>query len=234
MRVSFLRITSLLTLVLALVLTGTAQADILIPGPGASFPDIFSFTCPGVSCPTLLASTTSSWTNSTSTMSGTYEAAVYSDPTNTFGAGDLDFVYQVSNNAGSTDSVGRITAVDFLGWSTDVGFTPNGSALGSSFVNGTVAPELVDRVSPGDSIGFSFSAPLTTVIGPGQTSTVLIIETNASNYKPGDMNLIDGGVSTVAAYEPTGKSTVPEPNFAALMCIALITLVGIRQFARAR
>jgi hypothetical protein len=48
-------------------------------------------------------------------MSGTYEAAVYSDPNNTFGAGDLDFVYQVSNNAGSTDSIARLTATNFSG-----------------------------------------------------------------------------------------------------------------------
>jgi hypothetical protein len=229
MQVLFPRVTSLLTLLFALVFTGAVQASVITPGPGASPPDIF--TCAGC---TLLASTISTWTNSTTTMSGTYEAAVYSDPGNTFGAGDLDFVYQVSNNAGSTDSIGRLTDVSFLGWSTDVGYIIAGSSLGSSFVDGTVAPELVDRVSPGDSVGFSFNSPLTTLIAPGQTSTVLSIETNATAFAPGDMNIIDGGVSTVAAYEPAVSSTVPEPNFAALLGIGLLALAGIRQFAKAR
>ena len=128
-----------------LALNGAAEASVITPGPGASPPDVFGFTCPGAGCPTLLASTTSGWTNTTSTMSGTYEAAVYSDPTNTFGAGDLDFVYQVSNNAGSTDSIARLTATNFSGWDTDVGYATNGSALGSSFVDGTWAPHDVGR-----------------------------------------------------------------------------------------
>jgi hypothetical protein len=85
-------------------------------------------------------------------MTGTYQAAVYSDPDNTFGASDLDFVYQVSNDAGSTDSIGRLTAISFLGYQTDVGYTATGSALGAGFVDGSVAPELADRVSPGSSL----------------------------------------------------------------------------------
>ncbi|HEY3937120.1 MAG TPA: PEP-CTERM sorting domain-containing protein [Bryobacteraceae bacterium] len=218
----------------ALVWTGAVQATILTPGPGASPPDIFTFTCPGASCPTLLAFTTSTWTNSTSTMSGTYEAAVYSDPNNTFGAGNLDFVYQVSNDAGSTDSIGRVSAINFTGWSTDVGYTSTGSALGSGFVDGTIAPELVDRVSPGDSIGFSFNAPLTTLIAPGQTSTMLIIETNATTYKPGDLNIIDGGVSTVATYEPGSAPTTPEPASMLLMGGGLLLMARIRRVKRVR
>jgi hypothetical protein len=91
-------------------------------------------------------------------MTGTYQAVVYSDPTNTFGANDLDFVYQVSNDASSTDSIGRLTAISFLGYETDVGYTATGSTLGNGFVDGSADPELADRVSPGDSVGFSFNA----------------------------------------------------------------------------
>src|ERR1700683_2741791 len=94
---------------------GSAQAEILTPKSGSSSPDAFTFTCPGDSCPTLQAETTDSWTNSGKTMTGTYEAAVYSAPPNTFGAGDLDFVYQVSNDADSVDFIGRLTASGFLG-----------------------------------------------------------------------------------------------------------------------
>jgi hypothetical protein len=167
-------------------------------------------------------------------MSGASEAAVFSDPTNTFGAGDLDFVYQVSNSAGSTDSIGRLTASSFLGYSTDVGYTSTGSALDSSFVDGSVAPELVDRVSPGGVIGFGYNAPLFDSVSPGETSNVIVIETDATNFQAGSLNIIDGGVTTVAAYEPTGPPSVPEPNFLLLLCMGLLALAGFRQFAKAR
>jgi hypothetical protein len=182
-----------------------------------------------------LAAKAASWSNSLGTMSGTYEAAVYSDPTNTFGANDLDFVYQVSNDSNSTDSIGRLTAISFLGYQTDVGYTATGSALGSSFVDGSVAPEFVDRVSPGNTVGFSFNAPAFLPVAPGQTSNVLIIETDATNFKEaGNLNIIDGGVTTVTAFEPTASPSVPEPNFLLLLCIGLLALAGFRQFAKAR
>jgi hypothetical protein len=43
------------------------------------------------------------------TISGEYEAMVYSDPKNTFCAGCLDFFIIVDNNSSSTDSIERIT-----------------------------------------------------------------------------------------------------------------------------
>jgi hypothetical protein len=63
---------------------------------------------------------------------------------------------------------------------------------------------------------------------------VLVIETNATNWKAGNMNIIDGGVTTVAAFEPAVSSTVPEPDFFLLLSLGLLALAGIRQFAKAR
>jgi hypothetical protein len=87
-------------------------------------------------------------------------------------------------------------------------------------------------VGSSDVVGFSFSAPVINPVTPGDSSTVLIIKTNASNWGNGSASVIDGGVVTLEAFEPTGSHTVPEPNLATLLCIGLVALVGMRQFAR--
>jgi len=179
---------------------------------------------------TLMATISTDFTSANVKILGTFTAAVYSDPTNPFGAGDLDFVYQVQNSATSPDAIARISAIDFTGWMTDVGYTATGADLG--FQDGEIAPELVDRVGSGDVVGFSFSAPVINLVTPGDSSTVLIIKTNASNWGNGSASVIDGGVVTLEAFEPTGSHTVPEPNLATLLCIGLVALVGMRQFAR--
>ena len=212
------RISFVLAVVSIFAFASFASADILAPGATGA-PDVLA---PGG---TLLASLSGLWTNTTSTMSGTYLTAVYSDPANTFGAGDLDFVYQVTNNANSVDSVGRTTAINFTGFMTDVGFTPLGSSLGAGFVNGTVIPISVDRSGSGDSIGFSFTPPISAAINPGQTSTVLVIETNATNFTSGFYNLIDGGVTTVAAFEPAA-ARVPEGSALSMLGISGIAVLG--------
>jgi hypothetical protein len=212
------RISFVLAVVSIFAFASFASADILAPGASGP-PDILG------PSGTLRASLSGTWTNTTSTMSGTYVTAVYSDPLNTFGAGDLDFVYQVFNNANSIDSVGRTTAINFTGWLTDVGFTLTGSTLGAGFVNGTVIPISVDRSLSGDSIGFSFTPPILAAINPGQTSMVLVIETNATLFTAGNFNLIDGGVTTVAAFEPLA-ARVPEGSALSMLGISGFALLG--------
>jgi len=197
-----------------------AHASILVPGPGASVPDTFGLT----SGLTLLASQNSGTVTATGgELIFSVESAVYKDTNNTFGAGDLDFVYQVTNGASSPDSVSRVTAINFTGSSTDVGYTPNGASLpGGSFINGTVAPQLVDRLSA-DVVGFTFNAPATTPITPGAASTVLVIESNATQFTTGYVNVIDGGVGTAPAFAP-----VPEPTTGAL-AIGFLSLGCLRR-----
>jgi hypothetical protein len=219
-----------LALLICFALSGTAQATIIAPGPGAFPPDVFA-ACPGC---VLQASVSSTETSTSGALTFTLNAAVYSDPGNVFGAGDLDFVYQVMNSAVSPDSVGRVTGIDFTGFSTDVGYTPTGSSLpGGMFVDGTVTPQLVDRVH-GDVVGFSFNAPLSLLIGPGDTSVVLVVQTDATNFKAGHANVIDGGVSTVAAFEPAAPTgMVPEPATMGLFGAGMLALAGIRRSRRA-
>ncbi|HEY1629437.1 MAG TPA: hypothetical protein VGF52_06240 [Tepidisphaeraceae bacterium] len=204
------------------ILTAPAQASVLTPGPGASPPDIFI----PVGATLLASNNSGTVTSSSGTLIFDMASAVYSDPSNTFGAGDLDFMYQVATSASSLDSIERVTAINFTGFLTDVGYTPTGSSLpGGLFVDGSAAPELVDRVLPGDVVGFSFNAPLTLPVTPGQTSTVLMIETDATNFTTGHVNVTDGGVSTVDAFQPA-----PAPEPAGMLAMSLL-LAG---FARRR
>jgi hypothetical protein len=209
---------------IAMLLSISSAFASLLPPSTTLPPDVF-VAIPGG---TLLAfSNSGSVTATNGKITFDVVTAVYADPLNVFGAGGLDFVYQVQNSAASPDAIGRLTAIDFTGFSTDVGFTPSGSALpGGLFVDGTlgVYPELVDRSLSGGTIGFTFNAPIPLSILPGQTSAALIIETNATSFAPGSFNIIDGGVSTVHAFQPSVPSVPDGDNTAILLGIGLIGL----------
>ncbi len=199
------------------------QAAILVAPISAQFPDVFTGYC--ASGCTLLASTSSTETDSTDTWTATLMAAVYSDPDNTFCTDCLDFVYQVTNEAGSTDGIGRVTAFNFTGFDVDAGFSPTAPGSGGgSFVDGTDAPGLVDRLTA-DTVGFQFASSPTAPIAPGDTSNILIIETNATSYTTGIASAIDGGVASFNAYEPT---VVPEPSLGLALGLGMVALVGFR------
>jgi len=206
-----------------LIFSGAASASLVPPGDTLP-PDIFS-ACPGC---TLLASLNSGPITVTNgqgiTLTFDVLSAVYANPSNPFAAGDLDFAYQVSNVSGN-DFIGSITAGVFSGFMTDVGFTAMGSALpGGLFVDGTQAPQLVSRspVVPnnGATVGFLYNALAPSTFAPGTTSTALVIETDAKNFKAGNVNLIDDVVGSTAAFEPTVVAA-PEPSSVALMLLGV-------------
>jgi len=159
-------------------------------------------------------------------------AAVYSDPSNTFCAGCLDFVYQVSNASSSTDGVGRVTAFNFAGWDVDAGFSPTAPGSGGGpFVDGTDAPGLVDRNTL-DTVGFQFESSPTAAIVPGDTSNILLIETNAMYFTSGGASVLDGGTANFSAFSPTASSQVPEPASALMLGLGMVALAGLCRFRR--
>ena len=204
-----------------LVFSVPARADLVAPGTTLP-PDIFP-ACVGCTLNASLNSGPITVSNGQGiTLTFDVVSAVYSDPSNPFGAGDLDFVYQVTNVSGN-DLIGRLTAGVFSGFMTDVGFTATGSALpGGLFVDGTQAPQLVNRstaVNNGATVGFIYDAPMSSTFAPGTTSTALIIETDAKNFKAGNVNVIDDVVGSTAAFEPASAVAAAEPSSVALMLL---------------
>jgi hypothetical protein len=151
--------------------------------------------------------------------------------------GTLDFYYQVNNDSTSMDAISRITMTNFDDFMISVGFITNGSTLGGPFVDGVCrnvfCPATADRGSLPTSqgtIGFSFNPPDDAKIQPGDSSFVVIISTNATQFTTGHVNLIDGGVFHGDAFQP--MSSVPEPASMALIGGGLLALAGIRRFRR--
>ncbi len=123
---------------------------------------------------------------------GKMESAVFQRP-----GGFLSFLYRFENTGGGlADPINRIAATDFAGFATAVRQDP-ALALGLPTVNAITA----DRSANGRRVGFDFVA-----VNPGAKSSLLIIDTNARFFRPGQVSILNGGTANVQAYAP-----VPEP-----------------------
>ena len=228
------RACSLALLPAMLIFSEAVSASLLAPGTTLP-PDIFS-ACAGCTLDASLNSGPITLSNGQGiTLTFDVVSAVYSDPSNPFGVGDLDFIYQVKSVSGN-DFIGRVTAGVFSGFMTDVGFTATGSALpGGLFIDGTQAPQLVSRstVVPnnGATIGFIYNGLAPSTFAPGTTSTALIIQTDAKNFKTGNVNLIDDVVGSTAAFEPASDVAAPEPGTFLLL---LLGFAGLAVLGRRR
>lgn len=156
---------------------------------------------------TTVAST--SGTFSTPAENGTYSAYVVRET-----SGTLDFVYKFHNDASSASRLERVTAYNFAGFTTNVGYVAG---------SGDVAPGSADRTADGKVVAFNFLGP--SDANPGQTSDTLVIRTNATEFTSGTYTFQDGGATTVAAYSPTSSTTLPTPEPSSLLSLGLGGLV---------
>jgi hypothetical protein len=157
----------------------------------------------------------------TPTFSTDYTQWVYSDPGNTFCSGCLDFVYIFTNHGPDVNE--RYTMSDFDGFRVDAGFDP--STPGN-------APLTVNRSTSGSVVGFNYTGIDT--VDPGQTTPVLVIETDARAFTDGFVSAQDGTAGSAFAYAPANTGT-PEPSSLALMGSGLLAAGGfLRRFVPGR
>jgi PEP-CTERM motif len=159
-----------------------------------------------------LLNDTGKQTATAATFTGVGEAWVYSNSV----TGGLDFVYQFMNNGNSTDPTERITASSFAGWTVNAGYI---LGLGS-------APNEVSLSANGAVVGFEFIPGSFNVL-PGQTTDLLVVETNATDYKDGLFSIQDGSTATLNAFVPSTVS--PEPASLALIGAGLLGLSLLRR-----
>jgi hypothetical protein len=83
----------------------------------------------------------------------------------------------------------------------------------------------------GDGVGFNFPTPID--IGPGLTSVLLEIKTNATEFTSGNLSIINSSVAEVAAFAPA--TAVTEPGMLLLFGTGLsLVAFGRRGFERVR
>lgn len=149
--------------------------------------------------------------------SGTVREIVVADTLNPLGSGDLTFIYQVKV---STGDVARISGSSYAGFVVDV----SDFAAHSPFITtGTATPSSADRSAGGDVVGFNFATTIVPDSGTTDTSLALLIRTNAHNFIPGSIGLIDGGGQTLSGFAPVA---IPEPASLVLFGLGAAAILG--------
>ena len=146
------------------------------------------------------------------------------DPSNPYGG--LTFEYQLTNNEASANAMERLTVNDFVGFLTDASY---------QIPTANRPPTFDDRDASGNVVGFTFSNPIFIgppigsigfgVLGPGQTSAWMVVQTDAIRFQSTSASVIDGFTATVPTYAPT--LLIPEPSAIVLAALGLMAFAPL-------
>lgn len=198
----------------SLVFVGTVDAGPLSPLlPGGSVASV------GAPVPASGGAIATLVSSGTSVPDGLFNATLTTqvwagDVSNPYGG--LDFIYTLTNNAGSMDENSRLSVNKYAGFLTDVGYQTGPG----------VPPTTIDRsgaVNSGNVIGFNFQPDGFGVLLPGQTSTVLVVQTNALAFRSAIASVIDSDSMNLSTYAP---AVIPEPSTLVLATLGLLGLAA--------
>jgi len=225
---AFLRYLMAATVVM--LMTISLHANVVNPGDSNIVPDVF----PNVGNPPLLGLTSGTFSlgSGTGLLTGSYFDAVLVDPLGVTCAGCLDFAFQVNLDSGLTAGINLFITTLFSGFTTDVGYIDGTGVQGSSGGNGN--PLLITRGPFGGGVVFLYSNLTNLIpIGPGGSSAILVVATNAKFYNNlGQLEIRGGSVGNptdgfiTGLFEPVA---VPEPSAALLLSLGLVGLAVFRK-----
>jgi hypothetical protein len=190
----------------------------LNPGSTVSFPEINSFinSPSGLLTPFTQTSFTGLDTFGNIAFTGVLTSYVFSYDN----AGDLAFDYHVSNDSTSVDAINHFSVTDFTGFATAV--------ADDLVVSGPPSAYFASRSASGDVVSFSYLnlGGDFSEIAPGQTSSDILIFTDAKAFTKGSAQISDGGVATVETYAP---QAVPEPVSMSVLALGVATMLRRRK-----
>ena len=193
-------LTLLAGLVFSVAVPAVTSADSIGPG-GSGAPDTLNVSG------TVEATVSGDWTLQNAAhppltlATGTFEEWVVQDASTSH----LDFVFALTNDSTSEDTVVSSSVFNYQGFSTDVGAGTSLNSGGDK--TGGVTPGTVSRDSAGDTVNFQdINMPR------GGFSQYLVVETNATTFdENGNLSLIDGGTSNSQVFEPSGTPATTAP-----------------------
>ena len=197
---------------LALAMVPAAHATVLAPGGSATPPQDFATGFIG-------ATVADTGLEPIVGTGGVYTANLRSIVIVDNTTGFLDFLYQVLKTGGQ-DAISQITVANFqTPFTTDVGVCTACANLLAGVTGFSASTEDERSIGTGDVVRWNYGTGA--ISGNGMASNILVIKTNASRFAPGDINTIDGGVTSSTAFQPT---TVPEPGTLGLVLSGLFAV----------